>query len=313
MTTPKKDAVEKANAKAVPSSSRKVIYFGIFVGVICLALGARTYLSHTQKENVTTNAVVTPEIPTTAATPTIVDVDLATPAPAQTEADTGVTDISKEDLTTAHLVQATLQLAKSQQNISTTMVAENSSAQVNKPSIANSTVVASIIPSLYQTGGSQVREVLNTITQAGVIEDTYMLELLNQLRVITPRQGPTTRAGLQVMLAQVVRQGAPEGFSSSPAEESKTQSSWWRKQIDSLVKITTGDPALKTLNAWEDAMNAAELLVVLNNVNDAKITLNQAPLKNDARLDNVRQAIDTYLAQQAKLISIQHYVLQSLN
>lgn len=324
MTSKKNDKTAETlnnNTAKAASSSRKVMYFGIFVVVISLALGARTYLSDTSADTVHASTVaihqgiVKSDSSTPEAALTIVDVELESTVPALIGSDTDMpaTDVSEEDLAAAQLVQATLQLAKSQQEAvsATTYVAVNTPQE--KPAMTKVAIVASVLPTLYQAGGNQVREVLNTITQAGIIDDTYMLELLNQLRVITPRQGPTTLASLHVMLAQVVRQGAPEGYSAVSADETKPQTSWWRKQIDNLVKVTQGDPTLKTLDAWTNAMNATELLLVLNNVNDAKISLNQAPLKNDARLDNVRQEIDTYLSQQAKLYNVQHYALQSLN
>lgn len=189
------------------------------------------------------------------------------------------------ELLAAQVAQATLQLAQTQHQPTTT------AAPMAEP-------IHGLIPLLYTTyteGGEQARQLANiAASQAHLTPE--LSQALTLLRNNTPRHGPITKAALLVHAKQAL--ALTPIITTAPAEDSAS-TSWWRRQISKVVSLEKVDNAAAP--DWHSALQSVELLIALGNTNDALVSLRQAPLAKDERLEDLRQQLATYSAQRSYL------------
>jgi|GEM_PF-7006067 len=120
------------------------------------------------------------------------------------------------------------------------------------------------------------------------------------LRSATPREGPLT---LQVLLLEASNAAAltPPANLPQDAKQAQEQKSWFRKQIEQLISIST-TPA--TQNSWSQAVLTAQQQLARGAVADAMQTLKSSPLADDKRLTTLRSLVHDYLAQSGKLTNL---------
>lgn len=169
------------------------------------------------------------------------------------------------------------------------------------PTAARLGTTLSLLVSAWPNGGPLPRQL--AAAAAGLAEESGQPALVtaaNALRSSTPREGPITLQVLILETAAVVGLEPPENLPEDDAQ-AEAAKSWFRKQLESLVHISSTP---STQNRWVTSILAVQQQLVRGAVLDAKITLENKPLEADPRLEPLRTLIANYLTQTGKLTNL---------
>ncbi len=273
--------------KKTPSQLMKCVIAVVLVG----SMGALVW-----KNINTTTPELKKEIVTQTKTPVIVELKLEntenTPAkesilPQEEPQKTPYTKPKEgeNDVLAAQFAQATLQLTKGQDQ-----------------AVVKMGQMIGLVYTSFQQGGARVRDIANTAYKmAEALQDKPLAQAIANLRHNTPRYGPTTQAELLLYVADALQMGVPANAVTIQEKEAE-QSSWWRRKISELVSVYKTENI--TIDAWTHAIKAVQLHIARGNITDAKIELNKAPLKEDARLNSLRAVVDLFVAENGKMKAV---------
>jgi hypothetical protein len=152
-------------------------------------------------------------------------------------------------------------------------------------------VMLSLAAQQYANGGPAA---LATLKSAEALATGGIKAKIASLREHTPANGPITPAVLMVEAQRIRGQGAPEG-----TEDTAPEKSGW---FSNLVLIRNVQP--KPTLSWSRALSAALLQLAANNPKGCADQLNEAPLKADKRLDDIRTALSDYVEQNDALAAV---------
>jgi hypothetical protein len=148
-------------------------------------------------------------------------------------------------------------------------------------------VLLTLMAQQYASGGGAA---LATLKSAQPLAPANLESKLDALRDHTPDNGPITPALLLVEAQRIRALGAPEGADGDAT--AKEPAGW----LSRLVQVKTVQPR-PPARPWSHAFSAVMLQLAANNPASAADELNAAPLKTDARLDDLRTALADYVAQ----------------
>jgi hypothetical protein len=148
-------------------------------------------------------------------------------------------------------------------------------------------VLLTLMAQQYATGGDAA---LTTLKSAQQLAPAGLKTPLTTLRDHTPNNGPITPALLLVEAQRIRALGAPENADEDA--EAKEPAGW----LSRLVQVKNIQPR-QPARPWGNAFSAMMLQLAANNPASAAAELNAAPLKTDARLDDLRTALADYIAQ----------------
>lgn len=150
-------------------------------------------------------------------------------------------------------------------------------------------IALSLLAQNYASGGPAALATLETASKLAA--GTPMEPKLADLRKNTPANGPITPILLLVEAQRIRVLGAP-----AAADDEPPATDWLHK----LVKVRNATPEEATAT-WAGSMQSAMLQLAANNPGGASTLLNATPLDNDDRLDDLRTALASYLAQTTSL------------
>jgi hypothetical protein len=148
-------------------------------------------------------------------------------------------------------------------------------------------VMLTLMAQQYANGGGAA---LTTLKSAQQLASTGLKPPLAILRDHTPNNGPITPALLLVEAQRIRALGAPE---SADDDATAKEPAGWLSRLVQVKNLKPQQPA----RPWSNAFSAMMLQLAANNPASAAAELNAAPLKTDARLDDLRTALADYIAQ----------------
>ncbi len=166
------------------------------------------------------------------------------------------------------------------------------------PNAARLGTTLGLLVNAWPNGGPLPRQLASAAAQlAAQTGQPSLVNAANALRSITPREGPLTLQVLLLETASVVTLPPPENLPEDDTA-AEAQKSWFRKQLEKLVQISSTP---STQNRWVTSILAVQQQLVRGAVADARAALESAPLEADPRLEPLRRLIADYLSQTAKL------------
>jgi hypothetical protein len=155
-------------------------------------------------------------------------------------------------------------------------------------------VLLTLMAQQYANGGAAA---LTTLKSAQQLASTGLKPPLAILRDHTPNNGPITPALLLVEAQRIRALGAPE---SADDDATAKEPAGWLSRLVQVKNLKPQQPA----RPWSNAFSAMMLQLAANNPASAADELNAAPLKTDARLDDLRTALADYIAQNDALNNV---------
>lgn len=161
----------------------------------------------------------------------------------------------------------------------------------------------SLLTQAYANGGTLTRQLANVaVDQVHAANVGGELRgAVQRLRDATPQEGPTTPL---MMLAEAIRVEAQKAPADLPQSVTPEQPSgnWFVRQLKKLVIFQTNPN--DSVDGWTSQLRLAEIQLSRGNGADALVTLTSTPLKEDPRLNTLRQLTRDYLDQQANLTNL---------
>ncbi|MBI1308586.1 MAG: hypothetical protein GC129_01830 [Proteobacteria bacterium] len=169
-------------------------------------------------------------------------------------------------------------------------------AEFDKTSAQLGTTLALLLSSWPQ-GGILPHQLANSAANlADATGQPAVAKAAAALRSATPREGPATISYLMVEVNQALTLAPPQDLpvDAASAEASK---SWFRQQLEKIITIRSPE----TQNNWSTSLLTVQQQIARGAVVDARQALTSKPLSADGRLDNLRNAVETYIAQSGRL------------